>query len=118
MLELRPTLSMPIHQKQIRDLQFSPSQRDVLLTVALDKKAILYNCNGNVTIQTFNTDCPLWSCTWDDVKQYLFYVGCSNGQIIAYDIRNPLTPYGTYLQGGDTSPICKIKYVRPTYRSK
>lgn len=59
MLELRAIWSSPIHQKQIRDMQFSLCQNDVLLTVSLDKKATLHNCGGNVTVHTFQTEYPL-----------------------------------------------------------
>lgn len=118
MLEIRPTVSTPIHQKQIRDMQFSPNQSDVLLSVSFDKKAILYNCSGNVSVQTFTTPALLWSCAWDEVQQHTFYVGTQNGQIIAYDVRSPQEPLATYAQGQDPSPVCRIKYVRPSYQSK
>lgn len=118
MLELRPMMSMPLHQKQIRDMQFSLCQNDVILTVSMDKKAILYNCSGNVTVQTFLTDYPLWSCCWDEVQTHIFYIGCSNGSIIAYDIRSPQDPLVTYPQGPDTSPVCRLKYVSPAYQAK
>jgi E3 ubiquitin-protein ligase RFWD3 len=119
MLEMRPSVFLPIHQKQIRDMAFSLSQNNILLTASLDKKAVLFNCNGNVTVQTFQTEHPLWSCVWDEVNQYMLYLGTSNGQIISFDIRSPVDPVATFpVANGDSSPVCRLKFVRPTYQSK
>ncbi|XP_035703729.1 E3 ubiquitin-protein ligase RFWD3 isoform X2 [Folsomia candida] len=117
MLELRAIWSSPIHQKQIRDMQFSLCQNDVLLTVSLDKKATLHNCGGNVTVHTFQTEYPLWSCAWDEVHSEIFYLGCSNGSIVAYDMRSMSDPLAIYPQGQDKSPVCRLRYVNPTYQA-
>jgi len=119
LLEMRPSVSLPIHQKQIRDMAFSLNQTNFLLTVSLDKKAVLFNCSTNVPVQNFQTECPLWSCCWDEIKRYMFYVGTHNGQIILFDIRTPSEPVATFsVPSGDTSPVCRLKFVTPAYQSR
>lgn len=118
-LDMKPFQSFPVHQKCIRDLAFSPSQNDLLLTVGLDKKAVLFNCNSNCTVQTFNTTAPVWACCWNSVNQNLFYIGSMSGQVITYDIRAPQEPVGTLCPpSSDRSGVARLKFVPPAYQSQ
>lgn len=118
-LDLTPSRSFPVHQKPLRDMAFSVIQNDLLLTVGLDKKAVLFNCNSNCPVQTFNTQYPLWSCCWNSVSQNIFYVGSMNGQVISYDIRAPQEPVETLsIPTTDTGPVARLKYVPPTYQGQ
>lgn len=118
-LDLSPSRSFPVHQKPLRDMAFSVIQNDLLLTVGLDRKAVLFNCNSNCPVQTFNTQYPLWSCCWNSVSQNIFYVGSMNGQVTSYDIRAPQEPVETFsIPTTDTSAVARLKYVPPTYQGQ
>ncbi|CAL8118232.1 unnamed protein product [Orchesella dallaii] len=118
-LDMKAFQSFPVHQRALRDMAFSQAQNDLLLTVGLDKKAVLFNCNSNCPVQTFPTESPLWSCCWNSVDQNIFYVGNVTGKIISYDIRAPQEPLSTL----DIPTPCKdaaarLKFVPPAYQNQ
>lgn len=117
LIDMKISQTTQLHQKEIRDLCFSTSQSDILLSVGMDKKAILTNCNSNVTIQSYQTDYPLWSCAWNELNQYVFYIGTANGSIISHDIRKPneVLKTVTIPSDEDRSPIARLLFVNPSY---
>jgi len=117
LLDMKLNQQTPIHQKEIRDMEFSPHQSDTLLSVGMDKKAILTDVRLNVSVQTYNADCPLWSCAWSSVSQHLFYAGGSNGMLLTYDLRNPREHASSVLvTNTETSPVAGICFVPPSYQ--
>jgi len=119
LLELKPSTSSPIHQKQIRDLEFGENFPDILLSVGLDKKAILFSVTGNVAVKTFDEESPLWSCAWDQVHMNQFYAGTANGTIVSYDVRSPSQKLATLtIPTPDRSPICSLKFIPQAYQSR
>lgn len=112
---MRSSTVTPLHHKEIRDLEFSNSQGDILLSVGLDKKAILTNCTTNVTVQVFTAESPLWSCTWGKMGQHVFYTGTANGQVLAFDVRRPGDVLKTLVMPStDKTPIASVKFITPS----
>lgn len=118
-LDMHAFQSFPIHQRALRDMSFSSSQTDLLLTVGLDKKAVLFNCTSNCAVQTFITDHSLWSCCWNTVQEHIFYVGSVNGKVTSYDIRAPQQPLGVLtVPTSDKSGVNRMKFIPPAYQSQ
>ncbi|XP_063237486.1 E3 ubiquitin-protein ligase RFWD3-like isoform X2 [Bacillus rossius redtenbacheri] len=86
-LDFRPTQFAHLHQQQIRDLAFHGDKVGLLLSVGTDKRARLFDVRSNATVETFNTDSPLWSCCWDADNPFVFLVGGQNGQLLRFDTR-------------------------------
>lgn len=119
MVDMKPYQSFPIHQRALRDMGFSPDQPELLLTVGLDRKAVLFNVQNNCNAQTFQAESPLWSCCWNGLRPHIFYVGTANGQIISYDIRNPAQTLGSIvLPAPEKSAVARLRFVPPSYESQ
>ncbi|ODN04098.1 E3 ubiquitin-protein ligase RFWD3 [Orchesella cincta] len=118
-LDMKAFQSFPVHQRALRDMAFSQGQNDLLLTVGLDKKAVLFNCNSNCPVQTFTTQTPLWSCCWNTVNHNIFYVGSVMGKITSYDIRAPQEPLSTLdIPTNCKDAVARIKFVPPAYQNQ
>ena len=75
-----------IHTKTIRDVRFCPDGSGMVLTVGLDKKAMLTNLTANTVVQSYTLSSPAWTCCW--ASQFKFYCGLTNHSIVEFDTRN------------------------------
>ncbi|KAF0310415.1 E3 ubiquitin-protein ligase RFWD3 [Amphibalanus amphitrite] len=107
-LDMRPLQFVSLHQKQIRDVRFSPEQRDLLLSVSLDRRAKITNVCGNTLVQTYECAAPVWSCAWDRDAPHTFYAGLQSGAVVAFDTRAGCEPL-MQLEGG--SPVVALRHV-------
>ncbi|XP_037087583.1 E3 ubiquitin-protein ligase RFWD3-like [Pollicipes pollicipes] len=110
-LDMRPQQFVSLHQKQIRDVRFSPEQRDLLLSVSLDRRAKLTNVCGNTLVQTYDCESPCWSCAWDRDAPHLFYVGLQSGAVLAFDTRAGAAPLDELAAAGHASPVVSLRHV-------
>ena len=110
--------NIPIHQKEIRDMMFSPSQTDLLLTVGMDNKAFLTNIHTTTQAVSFSTDSPIWSCAFNCVDPNKLYLGMGNGQIAVYDLRKPKEVVENYLFPNDRTPVGRIQFIPPSYQHR
>lgn len=91
-LDMRAAHYSTLHTKQIRDLAFHPSQHQLLLSVALDGRAVLTNMQAGARVQHWATAGACWSCAWDQRRPHCCYVGLSSGAVLAVDWRHPDQP--------------------------
>ena len=104
----RSDLTWPDLSHQIRDVRFSPEQRDLLLSVSLDRRAKITNICGNTLVQTYECSAPVWSCAWDRDAPHTFYAGLQSGDVLAFDTRAGSEPL-LRLEGG--SPVVALRHV-------
>lgn len=102
---------VPLHSKQIRDIDFNLNKQDLLLSVSLDKIAKISNMSSNATVISYTCDYPLWSCCWNSDKSNQFFVGSSFGNVSHFDtVNNTDGPINTYQVSG-SGPIVSLCYV-------
>ena len=89
-------------------MRFSPEQRDLLLSVSLDRRAKITNLCGNMLVQTYECAAPVWSCAWDRDAPHTFYAGLQSGAVLAFDTRAGSEPL-LRLDGG--SPVVALRHV-------
>ncbi|KAL0279741.1 UNVERIFIED_CONTAM: hypothetical protein PYX00_001239 [Menopon gallinae] len=102
--------AMMIHKKALRDMSYHPVTPNLLLTVSFDKSAKLTNIEENRTIQTFQTEQPLWSCCWDHDDPNIFYAGAGNGLVTVYDIRRQSEPVANLSPTEDFGAVVALRY--------
>ncbi|KAG0718921.1 E3 ubiquitin-protein ligase RFWD3 [Chionoecetes opilio] len=112
LLELHTGQYVPLHQKQIRDLAFSPTKHDLLLSVAMDKVVKITNVCSNAPVVNFLAPAPLWCCCWSTTESNMFYVGTASGRLLQYDTRNTNTHVATIELPG-SGPVVSMAYVHP-----
>lgn len=77
-----------LHSQMIRDVSFHP-QKELLLSVSLDKLAKLTETANNKSVCSVQCDGPVWSCCWDNTNPNCFFIGEQMGSVSKYDMRNP-----------------------------
>ncbi|XP_043502454.1 E3 ubiquitin-protein ligase RFWD3-like [Polistes fuscatus] len=103
-----------LHSQPIRDINFHPSQQNILLSVGFDKTAKLIDMRSNVIMHSYKTDFTLWSSCWSSDDTNIFFAGAQNGSIIRFDIRNTLGPVDNLPSPCDRSPVVSLASV-PAY---
>ncbi|XP_015191143.1 PREDICTED: E3 ubiquitin-protein ligase RFWD3-like [Polistes dominula] len=103
-----------LHSQPIRDINFHPSNQNMLLSVGFDKTAKLIDMRTNVIMHSYKTDFTLWSCCWSGDDANVFFAGAQNGSIIQYDIRNTSGPANNLTSRYDRSPVVSLASV-PAY---
>ncbi|XP_018337891.1 PREDICTED: E3 ubiquitin-protein ligase RFWD3-like isoform X3 [Trachymyrmex septentrionalis] len=102
-----------LHTQAIRDLTFHSTQQTILLSVGFDKCAKLVDIQNNVTVHTYQTECPLWSCCWSGDNPNVFLTGAQNGVISQFDIRQTSSALSVLEGNGDKSPVVSMAGVPP-----
>lgn len=102
---------VPLHSKQIRDLQFNRVKCDLLLSVGIDKVAKVTNVSSNSTVVLYTTKYPLWCCCWNSKKVNEFFAGTSAGSVCHFDtVQNSREPVASYQISG-SGPVVSIAHV-------
>ncbi|KAG5315306.1 RFWD3 ligase, partial [Pseudoatta argentina] len=102
-----------LHTQAIRDLTFHSTQQTILLSVGFDKCAKLVDIQNNVTVHTYQTEYPLWSCCWSGDNPNVFLTGAQNGVIFQFDIRQTSSALSVLEGNGDKSPVVSMARVPP-----
>lgn len=64
-VDWQPSRFVLLHSKAVRDIQFHPDDRDMMLSVSLDQNAKLFDLGTNTTVHTFKgtiLEYPLFLC--------------------------------------------------------
>ncbi|XP_018371828.1 PREDICTED: E3 ubiquitin-protein ligase RFWD3-like isoform X2 [Trachymyrmex cornetzi] len=102
-----------LHTQAIRDLTFHSTQQTILLSVGFDKCAKLVDIQNNMTVHTYQTEYPLWSCCWSGDNPNVFLTGAQNGVISQFDIRQTSSALSVLGGNGDKSPVVSMAGVPP-----
>lgn len=102
-----------LHDQALRDITFHSMHQTLLLSVGFDGCANLVDIQNNMTVHTFHTERPLWSCCWLDDNPNFFLVGAQNGSITRFDIRQTSSSIDTLNGPGDRSPVVSLATVPP-----
>ncbi|CAL4083742.1 unnamed protein product [Meganyctiphanes norvegica] len=105
---IKTYLPVPFHEKQIRDITFSPINNEILLSVGLDSKIKLTDMENSSTIQTFSAESPLWSCCWSTHNAAQIFAGTASGCVIEFNITSG--PMRTFMLKG-SGPVVSLCYV-------
>lgn len=106
--------SVFLHSKTIRDLKFHPIHQTLLLSVSFDKDAKLMDIQNNITVHTYKTEYPLWSCCISGDNPNNLLVGAQDGSINQFDIRQTSSAVCTLYEISDRSPVVSLAAVPPT----
>ncbi|MPC39262.1 E3 ubiquitin-protein ligase RFWD3 [Portunus trituberculatus] len=112
LLTFRVERYVPLHQKQIRDLAFSPAKRNLLLSVGMDRMVKITNISSNASVAQFIASAPVWCCSWSTTEMTVFYVGTAFGHLHQYDTRNTSGPTATIELPG-SGPAVSMTYIHP-----
>ncbi|GLV45564.1 mutagen-sensitive 302 [Carabus blaptoides fortunei] len=96
-----------MHTQMIRDLSFHP-QRDLLLSVSLDKSARLTETANNKSVCSVQCGGPIWSCCWDTTNPNCFFIGEQMGSVSKYDMRKSNEKISVLQVPGDHSPVVSL----------
>ncbi|XP_025989021.1 E3 ubiquitin-protein ligase RFWD3 isoform X2 [Solenopsis invicta] len=102
-----------LHTDAIRDMTFHYTQQTILLSVGFDKCAKLMDIQNNITVHTYQTEYPLWSCCWSGDNPNVFLTGAQNGTITQFDIRQTSCAVNVLEGNGDRSPVVSMATVPP-----
>ena len=81
------TSSIMIHEKRLRDLQFSPRGDSLVLSASLDRTCKLTSMRSETVVQTYGLDIAANAVTWLPHAPFLFAAGLNNSAVHIYDIR-------------------------------
>lgn len=111
-LDFRVNEYIAVHEKQIRDVCFRQDCLDgLVLTASMDKTVKLTSVISNAAVLTFNTDAPVWSCTWSSQNTNQFFAGLNNGVILLYDTRQTSSHVYKLPPTGSSSPVVSLQPV-------
>ncbi|KAJ1563809.1 RING finger and WD repeat domain-containing protein 3, partial [Nowakowskiella sp. JEL0078] len=96
------TVFTKIHQNLIRDIQSSPWDKDLIMTISVDKTLKLFSIKSNSVVQSYDLDSAGWSCCFDAVKKNIIYAGQQNNRISIFNVNNTKL---TSMYSIDTSAI-------------
>lgn len=105
---------IPVHQDAIRDLSFHSSHESLVLSVGFDKTAKLVDVNTKAVVHNFPVGLKAWSCCWAGDDPNNFLVGCEQGKIVYFDIRQTSGAVDTLSNTGIRSPVISLASVPPT----
>lgn len=111
-LEYRAYEFIAVHSKPIRDVAHNAKMMDgLVLTASLDKKLKLTSMMSNTNVQTYEADCPVWSCTWNLDNPYQYFAGLANGLVLLLDTRKPSERILDFRCSESRSPVISLQYV-------
>ncbi|XP_019851837.1 PREDICTED: E3 ubiquitin-protein ligase RFWD3-like [Amphimedon queenslandica] len=113
--DMRSREFVRIHDKCIRDVQFSPQGgNQLVLTTGLDKTLQLTSLQSNIVVQKYSLPAPGWSCCWDTDESNYFMCGLANGSLYQYDLRRTdsyLSEIKSTTSSSSSVPITALTYV-------
>ncbi|XP_054276160.1 E3 ubiquitin-protein ligase RFWD3-like [Macrosteles quadrilineatus] len=107
-VDWQPSRFVLLHSKAVRDIQFHPDDRDMMLSVSLDQNAKLFDLGTNTTVHTFKVGGPLWSCCWDASHPHLLLLGTQTGKVVQYDRRMTDTLVNQWEINNNKTPVVAL----------
>ncbi|XP_059613582.1 E3 ubiquitin-protein ligase RFWD3 [Phlebotomus argentipes] len=116
---LKPTTFMHMTARSIRDVAFD-CEGVLLVAASVDQGVKVYDVTSRQCAVTLK--CPeedssvskvIWSCCFDRTREQSVIVGCQNGRVSRFDMRNPTTPQDFRAQPVDLSPVINIVSIVP-----
>ncbi|XP_033638921.1 E3 ubiquitin-protein ligase RFWD3-like [Asterias rubens] len=107
----RCTQYVPIHTSVIRSLTFNGRNDGLMLTGSTDKTLKMTSLVSNTVVQTYKTEAPVWSCTWNTSDVNYVYAGLQNGSILVYDTRQTASEVHKLSLDNSRCPIVALTYV-------
>jgi E3 ubiquitin-protein ligase RFWD3 len=100
-----------IHDKCIRDVQFSPRGDGIVVTTGLDKTLQLSSIHSNVLVHKYSLPVPGWSCCWNYDQPTYIYCGLANGSIMIFDTRRTDCHVEELKRNDSLVPVTSLAYV-------
>lgn len=105
----KPIGFVSLHSQPIRDVKFH-QQNPWILTASMDKSFKIVDCGSNSTINTFNSNMPLWSCAWHHQQSHIMYIGDLTN-VAEFDMRQLSEPVQHLKIATDMSPVISISSI-------
>ncbi|GAB6032739.1 RING finger and WD repeat domain-containing protein 3 [Chamberlinius hualienensis] len=109
---LEPCQYIHLHKDIIKDMSFHPGrQNGLLLTASTDKSLKLSCMSSSSIVHTFQTDKPVWACTWNVDNDNHLYAGLCDGSVLLYDMRQTSSHILSLPKSGPQTPVVSLQYV-------